>query len=200
MTSVNTNQPAATAEAADFVHLHLHTEYSLLDGAIRLRDLPSRLSQLGMTACAITDHGALFGAIDFYTAMKKQGIKPIIGCEVYISPRRHTDKEAGTDKEPAHLVLLAETQTGYQNLMKLVSIGYTEGFYYRPRIDHELLECYHEGIIGLSACLGGEIPQAILAGQTKQATELALYYNNLFGADCFFLELQDNALDRKSVV
>lgn len=186
--------------AGDFVHLHLHTEYSLLDGAIRLRDLPDRLEKLGMKSCAITDHGALFGSIDFYTVMRKKGIKPIIGCEVYVAPRKHTDKEAGTDKEPAHLILLAENDQGYKNLMKLVSIGYTEGFYYKPRIDHELLEQYHDGIICLSACLGGEIPQAILNGQHKQARELAEYYSELFGKDSYFLEIQDNGLNDQNLV
>ena len=135
--------------AGNFVHLHLHTEYSLLDGAIRLRDLPDRLKELGMQACAITDHGALYGAIDFYNAMIAAGLKPIIGCEVYLAPRSHLDKEAGIDKEPAHLVLLAENQAGYQNLMRLVSLGFTEGFYYRPRIDHELLRQYK---IGRASC------------------------------------------------
>jgi DNA polymerase-3 subunit alpha len=186
--------------SGNFVHLHLHTEYSLLDGAIRLRDLPDRLEQLGMNACAITDHGALFGSIDFYSVLRKRGIKPIIGCEVYVAPRQHTDKEAGTDKEPAHLILLAENDLGYKNLMKLVSIGYTEGFYYKPRIDHTLLERYHQGIICLSACLGGEIPQAILNGQHKQARELAEYYSSLFGEDNFFLEIQDNGLKDQNLV
>jgi DNA polymerase-3 subunit alpha len=185
---------------ANFVHLHLHTEYSLLDGAIRLRDLPSRLEQLGMKACAMTDHGVLFGAIDFYTEMIKHNIKPIIGSEVYVAPRRHTDKEAGMDKEPAHLVLLAENDNGYRNLIKLVSAGFTDGFYYKPRIDHQLMEQYHEGIIALSACLGGEIPQAILDGNIEEAIRLAKYYDDVFGRGNFYLELQSNGIEEQNLV
>lgn len=183
-----------------FTHLHLHTEYSLLDGAIRLRDLPDRLLELGMTACAITDHGVLYGVIDFYNALKKKGIKPIIGCEVYVAPRNHTDKEAGLDKEPAHLVLLAENDTGYRNLMKLVSIGFLEGFYYRPRVDHALLRAHHEGLIALSACLGGEVPQAVLARDTDRARALALEYDDIFGRGNFFLELQENGIPEQNLV
>lgn len=186
--------------AGNFVHLHLHTEYSLLDGAIRLRDLPDRLKELGMQACAITDHGALYGAIDFYNAMIAAGLKPIIGCEVYLAPRSHLDKEAGIDKEPAHLVLLAENQAGYQNLMRLVSLGFTEGFYYRPRIDHELLRQYSSGLIALSACLGGEIPTAVLQQDQDRARALALEMASIFGPDHFFLELQDNGLPEQTIV
>lgn len=184
----------------DFVHLHLHTEYSLLDGAIRLRDLPLRLKELGMSACAMTDHGVLFGAVDFYTEMIKNDIKPIIGCEVYVAPRKHTDKEAGTDKEPAHLVLLAENDVGYRNLIKLVSAGFTEGFYYRPRVDNELLKQHHEGIIALSACLGGAIPQSVLNSDPENARELALFYNELFGSGNFYLELQSNGIEEQNLV
>ncbi len=183
-----------------FTHLHLHTEYSLLDGAIRLRDLPARLKELGMDTCAITDHGVLYGVIDFYNACVKAGIKPIIGCEMYVAPRSHTDKEAGLDKEPGHLILLAENEQGYRNLMKLDSVAFLEGFYYRPRIDHELLRQHHEGIIALSACLSGEIPQAILARDLERARELALEYDALFGRGNFFLEIQENSIPEQNLV
>jgi DNA polymerase-3 subunit alpha len=153
-----------------------------------------------MKACAMTDHGVLFGAIDFYTEMIKHDIKPIIGSEVYVAPRRHTDKEAGMDKEPSHLVLLAENDNGYRNLIKLVSAGFTDGFYYKPRIDHELMEQYHEGIIALSACLGGEIPQAILNGNMEEAIRLAKYYDDVFGRGNFYLELQSNGIEEQNLV
>jgi len=185
---------------ASFTHLHLHTEYSLLDGAIRLRDLPGRLLELGMTACAITDHGVMYGVIDFYNALRAKGIKPILGCEVYVAPRSHTDKDYGQDKEPAHLILLAENDIGYRNLMKLVSIGFTEGFYYRPRIDRDLLRQYHEGLIGLSACLGGEIAQTILQQGVERATAAALQLDDIFGRGNFFLELQANGIDDQNLV
>ncbi|MEA4888492.1 MAG: DNA polymerase III subunit alpha [Clostridiaceae bacterium] len=183
-----------------FTHLHLHTEYSLLDGAIRLRDLPDRLAELGMQACAITDHGAMYGVIDFYNAMLAKQLKPILGCEVYVAPRSHLDKEAGTDKEPAHLILLAENNVGYRNLMKLVSLGFIEGFYYRPRIDHELLERYSDGLICLSACLGGEIPQAVLQQDHERARALALEMDRIFGRGNFFLELQYNRIPQQTLV
>lgn len=186
--------------ASTFVHLHLHTEYSLLDGAIRLRDLPGRLAELGMDACAITDHGVMYGVIDFYNALLAKGIKPIIGCEVYVAPRSHTDKEAGLDKEPAHLVLLAENNTGYRNLMKLVSAGFTEGFYYRPRIDRELLRKHAEGLIGLSACLGGEIAQAVLQQDLERARDLAVQLDGIFGRGNFFLELQANKIPEQNLL
>jgi DNA polymerase-3 subunit alpha len=183
-----------------FTHLHLHTEYSLLDGAIRLRDLPDRLLELGMQACAITDHGVLYGVIDFYNALVAKGIKPIIGCEVYVAPRSRLDKETGIDKEPAHLVLLAETQQGYRNLMKLVSAGFTEGFYYRPRIDYDLLAEHKEGLIALSACLSGEVPTAILQQNPDEARAIALRLDALLGRGQFYLELQDNGLPEQSLV
>jgi len=145
-----------------FTHLHLHTEYSLLDGANRINDLAARLNELGMDSCAITDHGVLYGIIDFYRTMKAKGIKPIIGCEVYVAPRGRKDKISGLDNSPYHLVLLAENDKGYKNLLKLVSYGFLEGFYYRPRIDFELLEQYHEGLICLSACLSGEVARNYL--------------------------------------
>ena len=183
-----------------FTHLHLHTEFSLLDGAIRLRELPDRLVELGMEACAITDHGALFGVIDFYNAMLDKGLKPIIGCEVYVAPRSHLDKEVSYDKEPAHLVLLAENMTGYRNLMKLVSTGFTEGFYYRPRIDRDLLALNAEGLIALSACLGGEIPQAIVRNDLDRARELALQMDQIMGRGQYYLELQQNDIPEQNLV
>ena len=183
-----------------FTHLHLHTEYSLLDGAIRLKDLPDRLLELGMDACAITDHGALYGTIDFYNALVAKGIKPILGCEVYVAPRSHTDKEGSIDKEPSHLVLLAENQAGWQNLMKLVSIGFIDGFYYRPRIDHDLLRQHAEGLIALTACLGGEVPGALLENDRPRAVALAREYNEIFGQGNFFLELQNNGIPEQNLV
>lgn len=183
-----------------FTHLHLHTEYSLLDGAIRLRELPDRLIELGMKSCAITDHGVLFGILDFYNAMRAKGLKPIIGCEVYVAPRGLLDKESGIDNEPAHLILLAETNEGYRNLMKLVSAGFTEGFYYRPRIDRDLLARHAAGLIALSACLGGEIPQAIIEQDFDRARELALSMQAMMGPDHFYLELQSNGLPEQNLV
>lgn len=146
----------------DFVHLHVHSEFSLLDGANRIKDLPVRAKELGMKAIAITDHGVMYGAIDFYKACKKEGIKPIIGCEVYVAPRSRFDKDGQIDKEYNHLILLAKDNKGYKNLSKLVSIGFLDGYYYKPRIDLEVLEKYHEGLIALSACLAGSVNRAIL--------------------------------------
>ena len=152
----------------DFVHLHLHTEYSLLDGACRIDRLFDHLRELGQTAVAITDHGVMYGCVDFYKAAKKAGIKPIIGCEVYVATRTRFDKVNRLDGYN-HLVLLCKNETGYKNLIKIVSRGFTEGFYNKPRIDHELLQQHHEGLVCLSACLAGEIPQAILAGDEEKA-------------------------------
>ena len=157
------------SETRQFTHLHLHTEYSLLDGACRIDRLFDRIKELGQTAVAITDHGVMYGAVDFYKAAKKAGIKPIIGCEVYVAPRTRFDKVHRIDSSNYHLVLLCENQTGYQNLIKLVSAGFVDGFYGKPRIDHELLREYHEGLIALSACLAGEIPQALMAGDWDRA-------------------------------
>ena len=171
----------------NFVHLHIHSEFSLLDGANRIKDLPVRAKELGMDAMAITDHGAMFGAIDFYKACKANGIKPIIGCEVYVAPRKRTDKDPNLDAKYSHLILLAKDNQGYKNLAKLVSIGYIEGFYYKPRIDHEVLEQYHEGLICCSACLAGEVNQSILANDMEKAKEVALWYKNIFGED-YYLE------------
>ena len=185
---------------AGFVHLHVHSEYSLLDGACRIEGLVSRAKALGQDAVAITDHGVMYGAIEFYKAAKKAGVKPIIGCEVYVAARTRFDKVHELDGEYAHLVLLCKNETGYRNLVKLVSAGWTEGFYSRPRVDHELLEQYHEGLICLSACLAGEIPRALLRGEPDKAKETALWYDRLFGRGNYYLEIQDHGLgEQKSV-
>ena len=183
----------------DFVHLHIHSEYSLLDGANRIKELPKVAKELGMDAIAITDHGVMYGAIEFYKACKEEGIKPIIGCEVYVAPRTRFDKEAGIDNKYNHLILLAKNNNGYKNLSKLVSIGFTEGYYYKPRIDLETLEKYHEDLICCSACLAGSIPQAILNGNMEKAEETAMWYKNLFGED-YYLEIQTNTLKEQSLV
>ena len=175
-----------------FIHLHVHSEYSLLDGANRIKDLPIRAKEMGMEAIALTDHGVMYGVIDFYKACKKEGIKPIIGCEVYVANRARFDKEAGLDFNN-HLILLAKNNIGYQNLTKLVSAGFTEGFYYKPRIDKELLQKHHEGLICLSACLAGEVNQAILKDDIEHAEEVALWFKNLFGQD-YYLEVQNNGI------
>ena len=177
---------------SDFVHLHVHSEYSLLDGANRIKDLPLIAKELGMNAIALTDHGVMYGAIDFYKACKKEGIKPIIGCEVYVANRSRFDKEAGIDYNN-HLILLAKDNEGYKNLTKLVSMGFTEGFYYKPRIDKEILEKYHEGLICCSACLAGEVNQAILRDDMEKAKEVALWYKSVFGED-YYLEIQNNGI------
>ena len=183
----------------DFVHLHIHSEYSLLDGANRIKELPKVAKELGMDAIAITDHGVMYGAIEFYKACKEEGIKPIIGCEVYVAPRTRFDKEAGIDNKYNHLILLAKDNNGYKNLSKMVSIGFTEGYYYKPRIDLETLEKYHEGLICCSACLAGDVPQAILSGNMQKAEETALWYKNLFGED-YYLEIQTNTLKEQALV
>ena len=154
---------------SEFVHLHVHSEFSLLDGANRIKDLPVRAKELGMDAIAVTDHGAMFGTIDFYKACKANGVKPIIGCEVYVAPRTRFDKEPNIDNKYYHLILLAKNNEGYKNLAKLVSLGYVDGYYYKPRIDKEILEKYHEGLICCSACLGGEIAQSILKDDLAKA-------------------------------
>ncbi|MCI9015882.1 MAG: DNA polymerase III subunit alpha [Clostridia bacterium] len=177
---------------SEFVHLHVHSEYSLLDGANRIKDLPIRAKELGMNAIALTDHGVMYGIIDFYKACTKEGIKPIIGCEVYVSNRSRFDKEANIDFNN-HLILLAKNNEGYKNLTKLVSIGFVEGFYYKPRIDKEMLKKYHEGLICCSACLAGEVNRAILKDDMKKAEEVALWYKDLFKED-YYLEIQNNGL------
>ena len=180
-----------------FTHLHLHTEYSLLDGACRIEPLVKRAKELGQSALAVTDHGVMYGVIDFYRACKKVGIKPIIGCEVYVAPRSRFDKTFEYDKEYYHLILLCENNTGYHNLMKMVSLGFTEGFYSKPRVDYELLEKYHEGLICLSACLSGEIPKKLLAGDYLGAVEKARYYQRVFGKDNYYIELQNHGLEEQ---
>lgn len=177
-----------------FVHLHLHSEYSLLDGACRIDRLIDTAASRGDTAVAITDHGVMYGAVDFYKAAKKKGIKPIIGCEVYVAQRTRFDKVHELDSENRHLVLLCENNTGYQNLIAMVSKSWTEGFYNKPRVDFELLEQYHEGLIALSACLAGEIPRALTAGDYSSAKQAALRYQSIFGQGNFYLELQDHGI------
>lgn len=179
-----------------FAHLHVHTEYSLLDGACRINKIASATRQKGMTSLAITDHGVMYGVIDFYRACIKENIKPVIGCEVYVAPHSRFDKTSSYEKY-YHMVLLCENNTGYQNLIKLVSYGFTEGFYSKPRIDDELLEKYHEGLICLSACLAGEIPQKLLDGDYNAAKAKAEYYRDLFGKDNFFIELQDHGIEEQ---
>lgn len=183
-----------------FTHLHLHTEYSLLDGACRIEPLVLRAKELGMTSLAITDHGNMYGAVDFYKTCKKHGIKPIIGCEVYVAPRTRFDREKVLDKDYNHLILLCENETGYKNLIKLVSLSYTEGYYYKPRVDHDILEKYHDGLICLSACLAGEIPQAILERDYEKAKNSALWYRDVFGENNYFLELQDHGIKEQKIV
>ena len=183
-----------------FTHLHLHTEYSLLDGCCRINKLFDAVIANGQTAVAITDHGVMYGAIDFYKEAKKKGIKPIIGCEVYVAPKSRFDKQKQPDGNYSHLVLLCENNTGYQNLIKLVSAGFTEGFYSRPRVDRELLEKYHEGLIALSACLAGEIPRAIMDNNYEKARDTALWYKNVFGENNYFLEVQNHGIPEQQTV
>lgn len=178
-----------------FAHLHVHTEYSLLDGACRISRIASAAREKGMTSLAITDHGVMYGVIDFYRVCKKENIKPVIGCEVYVAPRSRFDKTSY--EKYYHMVLLCENNIGYQNLIKLVSLGFTEGFYSKPRIDDELLEQYHEGLICLSACLAGEIPQKLLDGDYNAAKAKSEYYRDLFGKENFFIELQDHGIEEQ---
>ncbi|MCK9444863.1 MAG: DNA polymerase III subunit alpha [Tissierellaceae bacterium] len=179
-----------------FTHLHVHTEYSLLDGSIRIKDLVKQVKALGMDSVAITDHGAMFGVVQFYKEARKHGLKPILGSEIYVAIDKYTDREP-KDKSQYHLVLLAETYEGYQNLMKIVSEGYVNGFYYKPRVDHEILRKYSKGIIALSACLAGEIPRHIMDNNLEKAEEIALEYLDIFGEGNFFLELQDYGMDEQ---
>ncbi len=180
-----------------FTHLHVHTEYSLLDGASRIEELIERCSELGMESIAITDHGVMYGVVDFYKAAKKHNIKPILGCEVYVAKRRLTDMES-LDRSSAHLILLAENETGYKNLMKLSSIGFVDGFYYKPRVDYDTLEIYSKGLICLSACLAGDIPTMILEGRYNDAKKLALRLKDMYGEDNFFIEIQDHGIMEQS--
>ncbi|HIT90878.1 MAG TPA: DNA polymerase III subunit alpha [Candidatus Merdenecus merdavium] len=185
----------------NFTHLHVHTEYSLLDGSNKIKEYVARVKELGMDSAAITDHGVMFGVIDFYKEAKAAGIKPILGCEVYVAPNSRFDKElTGGEDRYYHLILLAENQVGYQNLMKIVSIGFTEGYYYKPRIDKEVLEQYHEGIIALSACLGGEVQRYLVKGLYDEACKCAKKYEDIFGKGNFFLELQDHGLSEQKLV
>ena len=184
-----------------FAHLHVHTEYSLLDGSNKIKEYVSRVKELGMTSAAITDHGVMYGVIDFYRTAKAAGIKPILGCEVYVAPGTRFDKVPGTtDDRYYHLVLLAENQKGYENLTKIVSKAFVEGYYYKPRVDMELLEEYHEGIIALSACLAGEVQKNLLRGMYQEAVKVAKRYESLFGKGNFFLELQDHGLQEQKMV
>ena len=182
-----------------FTHLHVHTEYSLLDGACRIDRMFDRLKAMGQTACAITDHGVMYGCVAFFDAAKAAGIKPIIGCEVYVATRTRFDKVNRIDGNN-HLILLCKNETGYKNLIKMVSAGFTEGFYSKPRIDKQLLEKYHDGLICLSACLAGEIPKALLAGDYDRARQTALWYRDLFGAENYYIELQDHGLEEDQAV
>lgn len=184
-----------------FTHLHVHTEYSLLDGSSKIKEITKRAAELGMDSLAITDHGVMYGVIDFYKAAKEAGIKPVLGCEVYVAPGSRFDKEAGTGEDKYnHLVLLAENNTGYQNLMKIVSRGFTGGFYYKPRVDKELLREFHEGIIATSACLAGEVQRYLARGMYEEAKRVALSYQDIFGKDNFFLELQDHGIAEQHYV
>ena len=184
-----------------FTHLHVHTEYSLLDGASKIDELVARTKELGMDSIAITDHGVMYGVVDFYRAALKAGIKPIIGCEVYVAPGSRFDREIGQGEDRYnHLVLLAENDKGYHNLLKIVSRGFTEGFYYKPRVDYEVLERYHEGIIALSACLAGAVATRLVKGLYEEAKEEALRLQEIFGKGNFFLELQDHGLQPQQIV
>lgn len=184
-----------------FTHLHVHTEYSLLDGSNKIKEYVKRVKELGMDAAAITDHGVMYGVIDFYRACREEGINPILGCEVYVAPNSRFDREVtGGEDRYYHLVLLAENNKGYENLMKIVSRGHTEGYYYRPRVDMEVLREFHEGIIALSACLAGEVPRYIEKGMMEEAEQAALKYQSCFGKDNYFLELQDHGIPAQTTV
>ena len=180
-----------------FCHLHTHTEYSLLDGEASIKKLVARVKELGMDSCAITDHGSMYGVVDFYREAKSQGIHPVIGCEVYMAPRSRFDKVHDIDNKTSHLILLAENQRGYKNLIKLVSAGYIDGFYYKPRIDFEMLKEHSEGIIALSAFIAGEVPKALLRGDYDEAKKIALKYAEVLGKDNYFLEIQDHGLSEQ---
>ncbi len=186
--------------SGNFVHLHVHTEYSLLDGFTVVDKVMDRVAELGMNAIAITDHGTMFGIVDFYKAAKKKGIKAIIGCEVYTAARKMEDKDPQKDKHQGHLVLLAKNQEGYQNIIKLVSNGFLNGFYYKPRIDYEELSKYSKGLIGLSGCLGGDINRLLLQDQYEMAKSLALKLKDIFEEDSFYLELQDHNMEEQKKV
>ena len=185
----------------NFTHLHVHTEYSLLDGSNKIKEYVDRVKELGMDSAAITDHGVMYGVIDFYRAARAAGINPILGCEVYVAPGSRFDRETGSGEDRYyHLVLLAENNQGYSNLMKIVSRGFVEGFYYKPRVDLQLLEKYHEGIIALSACLAGEVARFLTRGMYEDAKAAALRYQDIFGKGNFFLELQDHGIPEQQNV
>ena len=184
-----------------FAHLHVHTEYSLLDGSNKIKEYVKRVKELGMDSAAITDHGVMYGVIEFYKEAKAAGINPIMGCEVYVAPNSRFDKElTGGDDRYYHLVLLAENNTGYANLMKIVSRGFTEGYYYRPRVDMEVLREFHEGIIALSACLAGEVQRYIVKGLVDEAKKAACKYEDCFGKGNYFLEMQDHGIPEQKTV
>ena len=183
-----------------FVHLHVHSEYSLLDGACRINRLVSKAAEMGQKAIAVTDHGVMYGAVDFYKAAVEAGIKPIIGCEIYVAPRTRFDREAKLDSHPYHLILLCKNKTGYQNLVKIVSRGYTEGFYSKPRADIELLKQYHEGLICLSACIAGEVPGKLLNGDYEGARKTALEYQEIFGEGNYYIEIQDHGIKEQKQI
>ncbi len=192
---------SAAGGRVPFTHLHVHTEYSLLDGSNKIKEYVARVKELGMDSAAITDHGVMYGVIDFYEAAKEAGINPILGCEVYVAPGSRFDRELGSsDERYYHLVLLAENNTGYQNLMKIVSKGFVDGFYYRPRVDKEVLREYHEGIIALSACLAGEVARFLVRGMYEDAKAAALEYQEIFGRGNYFLELQDHGIPEQRLV
>lgn len=184
-----------------FTHLHVHTEYSLLDGSSKIKEIVARAKELGMDSLAITDHGVMYGVIDFYRACQREGIRPVIGCEVYVAPTSRFSKEGGvSDERYYHLVLLAENNKGYSNLMKIVSKGFTEGYYYKPRVDYEVLKEYSEGIIALSACLGGEVAMNLRRGFYEEGKKAALKLQEIFGEGNFFLELQDHGISEQQTV
>ncbi len=184
-----------------FTHLHVHTEYSLLDGSNKINEYVARVKELGMTAAAITDHGVMYGVIDFYKAAKAAGIRPVLGCEVYVAPGSRFDRETSHGEgRYYHLVLLAQNNQGYSNLVKIVSKGFVDGYYYKPRVDMEVLERYHEGIIALSACLAGEVQRYLARGLYEEAKKTAFKYQECFGQGNFFLELQDHGLEQQQIV
>ncbi len=184
-----------------FAHLHVHTEYSLLDGSNKIKEYVARVKELGMTSAAITDHGVMYGVIQFYREARAAGINPVLGCEVYVAPNSRFEREIlqGEDRYH-HLVLLAENNQGYQNLMKIVSAGFVEGYYYKPRVDKEVLAKYSEGIIALSACLAGEVQRALMSGMYEEAKNIALEYQEIFGENNFFLEMQDHGISEQAMV
>ena len=185
----------------NFAHLHVHTEFSLLDGSSKIKEITARAKELGMNSLAITDHGVMYGAIDFYRAANANGIKPIIGCEVYVAPGSRFTKEAGESEDRYyHLVLLAENNKGYSNLSKIVSKGFVDGFYYKPRVDYEVLQEFHEGIICLSACLAGEVQRYLARGMYEEGKKAALKYQDIFGKGNYFLEMQDHGIPEQRMV